>query len=118
MNCLFKNAKKEKERDESSPNWWKISVQESSEDTPRSRYKNQILRMKRISNYKQMKNESIRRGNETTEEYWEDRGKFLAKGKKRGAEDNHDEKRASMIASSFYVAYKSFSGRTNYVAHP
>lgn len=55
--------------------------------------------------------------NETTEEYWEIVESFSRKEQK-GTKDNHDEKRASMIASSFYVAYKSFSGRANYVVHP
>lgn len=65
-----------------------------------------------------MKNESTAE-NATTERYWEIVESFLRKGgKKRGTKDNHDEKRASMIASSFYVAYKSFSGRANYVVHP
>ena len=38
--------------------------------------------------------------------------------REKRTKDNRDEKRASMIASSFYVAYKSFSGRTNCVVHP
>lgn len=32
--------------------------------------------------------------------------------------DNRDEKRAFMIAPSFYIAYKYFSGRTNCVVYP
>lgn len=96
---------------------WKFSVWESFEGTSCEIWKSNI---KNEKNIRRQINEKWKYGGVRDDRgILKDPWKVSCKRKKREErKDNHDEKRASMIASSFYVAYKSFSGHTNYVAHP